>query len=88
MTPVGQPGFQVLRATVEPDAHSDYGRVEERESHFVIVLKSRFELRVDNQTHMLKTGQSVAFTTPCSYGWCNQSHIPAVVLWVFSPPAL
>lgn len=51
-------------------------------------LKGRFELCVDEDTHMLKTGQSLAFTTPCSYGWGNQSRAPAVVLWAFSPSAL
>lgn len=88
LTPIGHPAFQVLHATVEPGGHSDFGAVGEQESHFVHVLDGRFELRVDDNTHVLEAGQSLAFTTPCAYGWRNPSEQAVSVLWVFSPPAL
>jgi transcriptional regulator with XRE-family HTH domain len=87
LTPVGHPAFQVLHATVEPGGQSDFGPVGEPEAHFVHVLRGRFELRVDDDTHVLRTGQSLTFTTPCAYGWRNPSQETVAVLWVFSPPA-
>jgi hypothetical protein len=37
---------------------------------------------------VLEAGQSLAFTTPCAYGWRNPFEQAVSVLWVFSPPAL
>jgi quercetin dioxygenase-like cupin family protein len=88
LTPVGHPAFQVLHATVEPGGHSGFGAVGEQGSHFVHVLDGRFELRVDDDSHVLEAGQSLAFTTPCAYGWRNPSEQAVSLLWVFSPPAL
>lgn len=88
LTPVGHRDYQVLHATVEAGSPGSFGPEAGREAHFVYVLEGQVELRVDSDVHLLGASESMAFMTPCSYGWRNPTDRAARVLWVFSPPAL
>jgi len=88
LTPVGFPHFQVLHATVDPGGYNAIGDEPREESHFVYVIEGSFTLMLDEKEHRLNAGQSLAFQTPCRYGWRNDTAHTTQILWTFSPSIL
>ncbi|MCB1386432.1 MAG: helix-turn-helix transcriptional regulator [Nitratireductor sp.] len=50
------------------------------------VVSGELELTIGSNTYLLKAGDSFQFNRQ-PYGWANRGSVPAVVIWVISPPA-
>jgi transcriptional regulator with XRE-family HTH domain len=77
--------FEMIRATFAPRSASD-GRVPARATEDGgVLISGRLALRIGNLEVELEPGDSFQFARS-EYAWRNHGDIPAVAIWVVSPP--
>jgi transcriptional regulator with XRE-family HTH domain len=77
--------FEMIRSVFAPGASSD-GPVSERGAeHGGILLQGTLTLAIGDQEFRLSPGDSFQFAGQ-PYAWRNDGEVPAVAVWVISPP--
>lgn len=77
----------LVESTFAPGASTGDRDRERRGEEAGLVLSGVLELRVDGRSFRLETGDSFAFTRHGPHRCHNPGKVPAVVLWVMTPPS-
>ena len=77
----------LVESTFEPGASTGDRDRERRGEESGVVLSGLLELQVDGKTLLLGPGDSFAFTRTGPHRCHNPGTVPAVVLWVITPPS-
>lgn len=77
----------LVESTFAPGASTGDRDRERRGEEAGLLLSGSLELRVDGRTLLLEAGDSFAFTRSGPHRCHNPGPVPAVVLWVISPPS-
>lgn len=77
----------LLETTFAPGASTGDRDRERRGEESGVVLRGTLELQVDGKTFHLEAGDSFAFTRRGPHRCHNPGKVPAVVLWVITPPS-
>lgn len=77
-------GFEMIRSSFAPGAQGQGQQSENREDGGILI-SGQLRLTIGDMTTTLNPGDSFQFKGQ-SYGWSNPGDIPAVVIWVISPP--
>jgi len=81
-------GFEMIQSTFAPGARGQGQQAADREDGGVLI-SGQLTLTLGGLTTTLNPGDSFQFggkNGGQSYGWSNPGAIPAVVIWVISPP--
>lgn len=81
-------GFEMIQSTFAPGARGQGQQAADREDGGVLI-SGQLTLTLGELTTTLNPGDSFQFggkNGGQSYGWSNPGDIPAVVIWVISPP--
>ena len=76
--------FEIIRSEFAPGATLKERQTRQTEEAGYIV-SGQFELELENKWHRLNAGDSFRFTG-IPYRWRNPGKVPAIVIWVVSPP--
>lgn len=76
--------FEIIRSEFAPGAELPDAQQRHTEEAGYIV-SGELELELDGVWHTLRTGDSFRFSGQ-TYRWRNRSDIPAIAIWVISPP--
>lgn len=77
-------GFEMIQSTFAPGAKGQGQQSPDREDGGV-VISGQLTVTLGSLTTTLNPGDSFQFKGQ-TYGWSNPGDIPAVVIWVISPP--
>jgi quercetin dioxygenase-like cupin family protein len=77
----------LVESTFAPGASTGDRDRERRGEEAGLVISGTLELRVDGKTFRLEAGDSFAFTRQGPHRCHNLGKLPAVVLWVITPPS-
>lgn len=77
----------LVETTFEPGASTGDRDRERRGEEAGLVLSGTLELHVDGRTLTLQAGDSFSFTRRGPHRCHNPGAVPAVVLWVITPPS-
>ena len=77
----------LVESTFAPGASTGDRDRERRGEEAGLVLSGTLELQVDGRTLRLNPGDSFAFTRQGPHRCHNPGEVPAVVLWVITPPS-
>ena len=77
----------LVESTFAPGASTGDRDRERRGEEAGLVLSGTLELQVDGRTLRLDAGDSFAFTRQGPHRCHNPGEVPAVVLWVITPPS-
>jgi len=77
----------LVESTFAPGASTGDRDRERRGEEAGLVLSGTLELQVDGRTLRLNAGDSFAFTRQGPHRCHNPGEVPAVVLWVITPPS-
>lgn len=77
----------LVESTFAPGASTGDRDRERRGEEAGLVLSGTLELRVDGRSLRLEAGDSFAFTRTGPHRCHNPGPVPAVVLWVITPPS-
>jgi transcriptional regulator with XRE-family HTH domain len=87
LTPLRERRLQVIHSVIEPGGGSGAETYElPADIEFVFILGGTIELTVDDQVHLLDTGDAITFAPSARHSFSNPSdHLSAEVLWVLAP---
>lgn len=71
--------------TVEPGGGS-MGSYSHDGHEFIYVMSGKFEMLLEDERYDLVTGDCLFFSSKCPHSWHNSATVPAVLLWVTTPP--
>lgn len=77
----------LVESTFAPGSSTGDRDRERRGEEAGLVISGTLELRVDGKTFRLEPGDSFAFTRQGPHRCHNPGKLPAVVLWVITPPS-
>ena len=77
----------LVESTFAPGASTGDRDRERRGEEAGLVISGTLELRVEGKTFRLDAGDSFAFTRQGPHRCHNPGKVPAVVLWVITPPS-
>ena len=77
----------LVESSFAPGASTGDRDRERRGEEAGLVLSGTLELRVEGKTLTLQAGDSFAFTRQGPHRCHNPGKVPAVVLWVITPPS-
>lgn len=77
----------LVETTFAPGASTGDRDRERRGEEAGLVISGTLELRVEGKTFRLEAGDSFAFTRKGPHRCHNPGPVPAVVLWVITPPS-
>ena len=77
----------LVESTFAPGASTGDRDRERRGEEAGLVLSGTLQLRVDGKTFTLQAGDSFAFARQGPHRCHNPGKVPAVVLWVITPPS-
>lgn len=77
----------LVESTFAPGASTGDRDRERRGEEAGLVISGTLQLRVDGKTFKLEAGDSFAFTRQGPHRCHNPGKVPAVVLWVITPPS-
>ncbi|MGO4852782.1 helix-turn-helix domain-containing protein [Phaeovulum sp. W22_SRMD_FR3] len=77
--------FEMIKSTFAPGGDSGGMKTARASEDGGILIAGRLTLRIDDLEVLLETGDSFQFQQK-SYGWKNEGSVPAVIIWVVSPP--
>mgnify|MGYP006285603053 CR=1 FL=1 len=77
----------LVQTTFEPGASIGDRDRERHGEEAGVVLQGTLELRLDDRTLRLQAGDAFSFTRRGPHRCHNPGSVPAVVLWVITPPS-
>jgi len=80
-----QPTLGATLTTVEPGGGSN-GSYAHEGDEFVYVMSGSFRVFVEDERHDLTPGDCLFFPSTCPHSWLNPEEVPAIVMWVTTPP--
>ncbi len=84
LSPTLSGSFEVISSVFAP--HSDGGRIITRTTEDAgVIISGQLTLTVEGSEFVLEQGDCFQFAQK-SYSWKNTGDVPAVVIWVISPP--
>lgn len=76
--------FEVVHSTFAPDAQSD-GTIRRETQEIGYLISGQLDLWIDDKPFHLNAGDSFRIRNQ-PYRWSNPHPIPAIAVWVISPP--
>lgn len=86
VTSVSQKRMQPFYTVVDPGGGSD-GEYTHEGEEFGLILAGALTLRMGDEVHKVKKGESFYFSSLRPHAWGNEGAKPCVVVWVVSPPS-
>ncbi len=79
-------GFEMIRTTYAPHAKTGDANYSRPCEEAAFVIEGRLEIWIGERYFMLETGDSITFDGREPHSSANPDDVPAIVMWVMSPP--
>jgi transcriptional regulator with XRE-family HTH domain/KaiC/GvpD/RAD55 family RecA-like ATPase len=78
--------IQPILVTIEPNSEFLGHFLNHKGDEFILILKGELELDIDNESYILREGDSVYLDSVVPVAWRNTGETQAQAIWVLSPP--
>jgi transcriptional regulator with XRE-family HTH domain len=80
--------MQPMLVTIEPNSELSSHLFNHKGDEFILILTGEMELIIENETYILREGDSIYLDTSIPDAWRNTSGKPVQAIWVLSPPSV
>jgi len=80
--------MQPMLVTIEPNGVLSSHPFSHKGDEFILILKGEMELDMENETYVLREGNSIYLDSGIPDAWRNTSGKPVQAVWVLSPPGV
>ncbi len=78
--------IQPILVTIEPNSEFLGHFLNHKGDEFILILKGELELDIDNESYILREGDSVYLDSVVPVAWRNTGEMQVQAVWVLSPP--
>ncbi len=80
--------MQPILITIEPNSYFSGHFFNHKGDEFLFILKGEVELDIDENSYILREGDSVYIDSTMPTGWRNRGEIQVEAVWILSPPGI
>jgi len=80
--------MQPMLLTIEPNSEMPGNVFGHKGDEFILILKGELELEMENETYILREGDSVYLDSIIPDTWRNNGKEQVQAIWILSPPAI
>lgn len=80
--------MQPMLVTIEPNSEIPSHLFSHKGDEFILILSGEMELDIENETYVLREGDSIYLDSSLPDAWRNTGEKPVQAVWVLSPPSL
>ncbi len=84
----GNRRMQPMLVTMEPNSEITSHLFSQKGDEFILLLSGEMELDIENETYILREGDSIYLDSSIPDAWRNTGGKPAQAIWVLSPPSV
>ena len=78
--------MQPMLVTIEPSSELSSHLFNHKGDEFILILKGEMQLDIENETYVLREGDSIYLDSSIPDAWRNTGGKPVQAVWVLSPP--
>jgi len=79
--------MQPMLVAIEPDSEFPGHFFDHKGDEFILILRGELELDIENESYLLREGDSVYLDSVVPTAWRNTGEVQVQVVWVLSPPS-
>jgi transcriptional regulator with XRE-family HTH domain len=84
----GNRRMQPMMVTVDPNSEIPGHLFSHKGDEFILLLSGEMELDIENETYVLREGDSIYLDSSVPDAWRNTGGKPVQAVWVLSPPSI